>query len=58
MRQQLLRFGRHLIVLLVASCTALPAPAADVPRAAHQYRSELVRNARVVWGMDAPVSMF
>ena len=23
-----------------------------------QYRSELVRNARVVWGMDAPVSTF
>ncbi|CUI61340.1 membrane-bound lytic transglycosylase F [Achromobacter xylosoxidans] len=55
---QLLRFGRHLVVLLVASCTALPAPAADVPRAAQQYRSELVRNARVVWGMDAPVSTF
>ena len=58
MRQQLVRFGRYLVVLLVASCTALPAPAADVPRAAQQYRSELVRNARVVWGMDAPVSTF
>ena len=56
MRQQLVRFGRYLVVLLVASCTALPAPAAAACRPAVPL--ELVRNARVVWGMDAPVSTF
>ena len=45
-------------VLIAASCTALPVPAAEVPRAAHQYRSDLVRNARMVWGLDAPVATF
>lgn len=35
-----------------------PASAASVPREALQYRSELIRNARVVWGLDAPVATF
>nr|WP_241130507.1 transglycosylase SLT domain-containing protein [Achromobacter xylosoxidans] len=57
MRRMFLGFGQ-LLALFAASCTALPAPAADVPRMAHQYRAELVRNARLVWGMDAPVATF
>lgn len=37
-----------------------PAHAAEVtiPRAAQQYRAELVRSARVVWGLDAPIAVF
>lgn len=29
---------------------------AQVPRAAEQYRRDLVRNARLVWGLDAPIA--
>src|SRR5690348_7763395 len=35
---------------------ALPARAEQVPHAAARYRSELIRNSRMVWGMDAPVA--
>ena len=37
-----------------------PAHAAEVviPRAAYQYRAELVRSARAVWGLDAPIAVF
>ncbi|EFH3410628.1 transglycosylase SLT domain-containing protein [Escherichia coli] len=34
------------------------AHAAEPPTAAKPYRAELVRNARAVWGMDAPVADF
>lgn len=46
-----------LVVVLLLSCA--PAPAhAQVPQAAQTYRSDLLRTARVVWGMDAPVAVF
>lgn len=32
--------------------------AEDVPREAQQYRRDLTRNARLVWGLDAPVATF
>jgi soluble lytic murein transglycosylase-like protein len=31
---------------------------AQIPADAHRWRSELVRNARLAWGLDAPVSTF
>ena len=31
---------------------------AQIPRAALQYRNQLVREARAVWGLDAPVAVF
>ena len=47
---------------IVAQPAAQPlasAPAAGpVPQAALQYRGLLIRNARAVWGMDAPVATF
>lgn len=30
----------------------------QIPRAAQQYRTDLIRSARAVWGMDAPVAVF
>lgn len=30
----------------------------QIPRAAQKYRAQLVREARAVWGMEAPVSVF
>ena len=40
-----------------AVAQALPA-AGPVPQAALQYRGLLIRNARAVWGLDAPVATF
>lgn len=31
---------------------------AQIPRAALQYRNQLVREARAVWGLEAPVAVF
>ena len=30
----------------------------QIPRAALQYRSEMIRASRMVWGLDAPVAVF
>ena len=45
---------------LILAFVSVSAHAAEVtvPRAAAQYRAELVRSARVVWGLAAPVSVF
>lgn len=37
---------------------AATAAAGAIPQAALAYRSELIRTARAVWGMDAPVAAF
>lgn len=39
---------------------AVPSHAAEtvIPRSALQYRAQLTREARAVWGMDAPVALF
>ena len=49
--------------LLIALCALVallwPAAAlAQVPQEAQAYRSLLIRNARAVWGLDAPVATF
>lgn len=49
--------GLVLLVLLI-SAMMLAANAAEMPRAALQYRSELTRESRFVWGLVAPVSVF
>ena len=46
---------------LFSLCTWFsPAHAAEVtiPRAAQQYRTELTRSARAVWGLNAPIAVF
>jgi soluble lytic murein transglycosylase-like protein len=51
---------RFLLLCLLAF--ALLAPAAEareyVPRDAFKYQRDLIRNARAVWGLDAPVATF
>ncbi len=32
--------------------------AQEIPREAQQHRRDLTRNARMIWGLDAPVSTF
>ncbi len=49
----------YLLVLLAASLLCLrEAAAADIPQGALKHRTELIRNARAVWGLDAPVATF
>ena len=45
-----------LLALLVAVLPTL-AFAQEPPRAAMKYRADLVRSARLVWGLDAPVAV-
>lgn len=54
-----LAFWASLVVLLF-HLGVLPSHAAEVqiPRNALQYRSELIRASRMVWGLDAPVAVF
>ena len=51
---------RAFIVCGLLTCCAVPSHAAEtvIPRAALQYRAPLTREARAVWGMDAPVALF
>ncbi|AMU17957.1 lytic transglycosylase [Burkholderia cenocepacia] len=49
---------RVLIAFLVMLLGAAAPAVAQVPAEALAYRAELTRNARAVWGIDAPVSSF
>ena len=58
-RSQLPMVG--LVLLWVAALAVLTAAGcvhAQVPQAAQAYRSDLIRTARAVWGMDAPIAVF
>lgn len=45
-------------VLAVMVLLPLAAMAQTIPHAAAKYRQDLTRNARLVWGIDAPVATF
>lgn len=45
------------LALLIAVLVSLSAEAAPVPHAANQHRQELTRQARLVWGLDAPLAV-
>lgn len=47
-----------LLFLLLSGASCTYSQAAGVPPAALKYRADLIRNARAVWGMDAPVATF
>lgn len=44
------------VCLLMGVCLAPGVLAQEPPRAALKYRAELVRSARLVWGLEAPVA--
>lgn len=44
--------------LVFSFCGPSHAAEVKIPRAALQYRSELIRASRMVWGLDAPVAVF
>ncbi|MFZ6872852.1 transglycosylase SLT domain-containing protein [Undibacterium sp. Di27W] len=45
------------VMLACIWCTS-SVQAQEIPKAAHQYRNDLTRIARSVWGLDAPVPVF
>jgi hypothetical protein len=48
-----------LLFLLFTQCGAVGVgKAAEIPRAADQHKAALIRTARAVWGMDAPIAVF
>lgn len=48
----------YLLILLVGGLLSTRVAAADIPQGALKHRADLTRNARTVWGMDAPVATF
>lgn len=53
----MIRLALSLILLcLLSGCH--PVFAVSIPVEARQYQRELTRNARAVWGLNAPVSTF
>lgn len=56
---KLLRVWGCLAAVAVGAAISACSPAhAQVPAAAQQYRSQLVRAAHGVWGLDAPIAVF
>lgn len=47
-----------LCLVLLGYAALREARATEIPRAAHQYHRALVANARLVWGLEAPVATF
>ena len=50
--------GMCALAFVILCCHMSHAAEVQIPRAALQYRSELIRSSRMVWGMDAPVAVF
>jgi soluble lytic murein transglycosylase-like protein len=50
--------GVVMIVIFLLAVMSEEARADNIPRDAQQHQRELTRNARLVWGIDAPVSTF
>lgn len=55
-----MRFAWLIAAILAATLAVLPAPtlAQGIPHAAQQHRRDLTRNARMLWGLGAPVATF
>lgn len=54
----MLRFVGAALAAILIPFTIDAAVAASIPHDAARYQRDLTRNARLVWGMDAPVSVF
>lgn len=48
---------RTVLCVVSVFVLAVPVSAQQIPRAAEQYRRQLVGNARLVWGLDAPIAV-
>lgn len=57
-RQELLATLIIALVCLVGGLLSGKLQAAEIPANAHKYRADLTRNARLAWGLDAPIATF
>lgn len=57
-RQELFATLLIAVACLVGGLLSGHLQAAEVPQSAHKYRAELTRNARLAWGLDAPIATF
>ena len=48
----------YLVLLVMGVLLMSRADAAELPQAALKHRADLTRNARAVWGLEAPVATF
>lgn len=51
-------WGAGLLLALLLFAKLAHASEVTIPRAAQQYRAELVRSAHATWGMNAPIAVF
>lgn len=51
-------WGAGLLLALLLFASMAHSAEVTIPRAAQQYRAELVRSAHATWGMNAPVAVF
>ncbi|MFN3879817.1 MAG: transglycosylase SLT domain-containing protein [Nitrincola lacisaponensis] len=49
---------RSLVMILCLVLIACEAALAQIPHSAHQHRNDLTRQARLIWGLNAPVALF
>lgn len=50
--------GIAILLAVVLSICGGKAKSAEIPKAAEQHKTTLIRTARAVWGLDAPVAVF
>lgn len=55
---QLLRGTLWLLIVVGVWALVITEVSAQIPPDANQYKRDLIRNARMVWGLSAPVSTF
>ena len=49
---------RYAFILLLFIFLSIPESNADVPRESLKYKRELIRQSRIIWGLDAPIPLF
>ena len=49
---------RYVFISVLFIFLSIPASNADVPRESLKYKRELIRQSRIIWGLDAPIPLF
>ena len=57
-RQEIVATLVFAVLIVIGALLAGELKADEVPQVAHKYRADLTRNARHVWGLDAPIATF
>ena len=49
---------RYVFISVLFIFLSIPESNADVPRESLKYKRELIRQSRIIWGLDAPIPLF